>query len=249
MMKRAKRALKPYSKAIQTGYRAFRRRTAAAVPEWARPRAERALDYFDLVFVDHGIFRGLYANAHQVAPGVWRSSQPGPGQIRNWAKRGIRTIINLRGERDCGSYRLEVEACRKYGITLIDFQLHSRAVPTPRKVCEAHDLLKSVEYPVLLHCKSGADRAGLMSVLVVYFNQGRPMEKALKQLSLKFGHIRQSDTGVLDHFFERYIAHNRKQPIPFVEWLHRVYDPKTVHSEFKARGWANLIVNRALRRE
>lgn len=212
-------------------------------------RLNRALDYFDLTFVDHGIFRGIYANRHEIAPGVWRSSQPGPRQIAGYARRGIRTVINLRGERDCGSYRLEAEACKRHGIRLIDFQLRSRAVPSRDEVLEAMALLRDVDYPVLIHCKSGADRAGLMSVLVLFIKEGVPLEQALKQLSLKFGHIRQSDTGILDHFFERYLAHNSKHPMTFLEWLDKAYDPKAIRNDFRAKGWANLLVNRAMQRE
>jgi hypothetical protein len=84
---------------------------------------------------------------------------------------------------------------------------------------------------------------------VLFFKEGKPLEKATKQLSLKFGHIRQSDTGILDHFFDHYLAHNQRQPIPFLDWLDTAYDPKAIKREFRARPWANLLVNRALQRE
>ena len=121
----------------------------------------KAIDYFDLFFVDHHFFRAVYANRHQIAPGVWRSAQPGPAQIASFARKGIKTIVNLRGERDCGSYRLEVEACQRNGIKLVNFQLRSRMVPTVEVIHEARALFNELEYPILLHCKSGADRAGL----------------------------------------------------------------------------------------
>jgi protein tyrosine/serine phosphatase len=248
-MRRAKRLVKPYSRALQQGYRRFRRGLSARAPAWMQAPLDRALDYLDLIFVDHGIFRGIYANRHRIAPGIWRSSQPGPRQIARYASEGVRTIINLRGPRDCGSYRLEVEACRRHGVTLIDFPLKSRSVPSRAVVKQAESLLRAVDYPVLIHCKSGADRAGLMSVLVLFLKEGKPLEKAMKQLSLKFGHIRQSDTGILDHFFEHYLAHNRRQPIPFLDWLETAYDPKEIKREFRARPWANLLVNRAFQRE
>ncbi len=248
-MIRAKRVLKSISRALQTRYRGFRQGLVEKSPKWAGRRLHRTLDHFDLVFVDHGIFRGFYSNGHEIAPGVWRSSQPGPRQIARYARKGVRTVINLRGPRDCGSYRLEVEACRRHGLTLIDFPLKSRAVPTREAIREAEALLRNVEYPILIHCKSGADRVGLMSVLVLMLREGKPLKKAMKQLSLRFGHIRQSDTGIIDHFFEHYRAHNRKQPTPFLEWLETAYDPLAVKRDFRSKGWANLLVNRALQRE
>lgn len=248
-MRRAKRYLKPVSRAFQTGYRGFRRRLDRSAPSWLNRSLNKTLDHFDLIFVDHGLFRGVYSNRHEIAPGVWRSSQPSPLQIARYGRQGLRTIVNLRGPRDCGSYRLEVEACRRHGITLIDFPLKSRAVPSRQVIREAEALLRNVEYPILVHCKSGADRAGLMSVLVLMFREGKPVRKAIKQLSLKFGHIRQSDTGILDHFFEHYRAHDRHQPTPFLVWLETVYDPRAVKRDFQAKGWANLLVNRTLQRE
>ncbi|NJO56007.1 MAG: dual specificity protein phosphatase family protein [Rhodospirillales bacterium] len=113
----------------------------------------------------------------------------------------------------------------------------------------ARDVLERIEYPVLLHCKSGADRAGLMSVLYRHVRQGEPIETAMRELSWRYGHIRQSDTGVLDAFFERYLRDTAERPMPFFDWVEHVYDPDDVKSTFVAKGWANRIVNDLLRRE
>lgn len=207
-------------------------------------------EYFDLYLVDHGIFRILYSNSHRVADGVWRSSQPAPYQVGRFARRGVRTVINLRGERDCGSYRLELEACQRHGLKLIDFaMLRSRAAPDKELLLRLKELFDQVEYPVLIHCKSGADRAGIVSSLYLFFKEGRPIEEAVRHLSLRYGHVKQADTGVLDYFFERYIEHNRKAPTPFFEWIDTAYDPVELKQTFRARSWANLVVNRLAARE
>jgi protein tyrosine/serine phosphatase len=245
----AKRYTKPYAKALSRNYRAWRAGVERRVPDRLKGHVIKALDYFDLFFVDHHIFRAVYANRHQIAPGVWRSAQPSPAQIAFFARRGIKTIVNLRGDRDCGSYRLEVEACQRHGIKLVNFQLRSRMVPPVEVIHEARSLFNELEYPILLHCKSGADRAGLMSAFFMYMKEGRPIEEAVKQLSLKFGHFRQSETGVLDYLFERYMADSSAEPITFFEWLETRYDPAEIKRDFKSQGWANLIVNRALQRE
>jgi protein tyrosine/serine phosphatase len=248
-MRFAKRYVKPYSKSLQTGYRGFRRGLDTWLPAPAKPLLRRAMDYFDLVLVDHGVFRSIYSNTHQITPGVWRSAQPGPASIRRMARRGIKTIINLRGLRDCGSYRLQQAACKRHGIRLIDFPVQSRNCPAAQTIRAAGELFANIEYPVLLHCKSGADRAGLMAALLLTLKEGLPVEEATKQLSLKFGHIRQSDTGILDYVFEKYRQHNRQQPIAFMDWVNTVYNPIALKQEFRAKGWANLIVNQALHRE
>ena len=161
----------------------------------------------------------------------------------------MKTIVNLRGERTCGSYWLEQRMCDELGLELVNFQVRSRAAPTVEEVLRAKALFQRIEYPMLMHCKSGADRAGLMSVLYRHFREGMPIEAAKDELSLKYGHIRQADTGILDCFFERYIADNQVQPISFMDWVETRYDPDEVTEAFKSNGWANRFVDSVLQRE
>lgn len=218
-------------------------------PGWLRSHLGGPASYADMLLVDHGIFRLFYLNAHKIAPGAWRSAQPAPHNVRAFARAGVRTIINLRGPRVCGSYWLERQACAKAGIKLIDFTVYSRGAPTRADIHAAAELFRTAEYPILMHCKSGADRAGLMSVLYKHLHEGEPIAVAKQQLSLRYGHVRQADTGVLDYFFERYLADNAKRPMPFVTWVDTVYDPDELKATFRAKGWANRLVNTVLRRE
>jgi protein tyrosine/serine phosphatase len=249
MIRQTKRLTRPYVRVVQSSYRSFRSTVSAKSPAWLRERLDSTFDYFDLFMVDHGVFRALYSNTHLLSHDVWRSSQPAPRNIRRLAKRGLKTIINLRGDRDCGSYRLEQQACAKYGIELINFTVKSRQAPARQVFHEAKALFDRIEYPVLLHCKSGADRAGLMSVLFLILKAGVPVVEAKRQLSLRFGHIRQADTGVLDFVFDSYLAHSSHEPIAFLDWVDRHYDDKALGQNFKADGWANVVVNKLISRE
>ena len=218
-------------------------------PPWLRRIAGKPASYADMLLLDHGIFRMFYGNRHRLDGQAFRAAQPAPHQIRAAARLGVRTIVNLRGERLCGSYWLEQAACKRHGLKLVNYQVRSRAAPSLEELRGARELFETVEYPILMHCKSGADRAGLMSVLYQHIRGGVPMEKAIKQLSLRYGHIRQADTGVLDAFFERYLEDTKKRPMPFFEWVETVYDPDELKRTFKASGLANRIVNSVLRRE
>ena len=113
----------------------------------------------------------------------------------------------------------------------------------------ARELFERIEYPMLMHCKSGADRAGLMSVLYRHLREGVPIEIAKKELSWRFGHFRQADTGILDYFFERYLQDTAERPMPFFEWVEHVYDPIELKRSFQASTWANRLVNGVLRRD
>ncbi len=255
-MKIAKKQRRQINRAI----RAARNGLASRSPEWAQWLVGPFVDYLDMLFIDHGIFRLVYANCHQISEEAWRASQPAPHDIRRYARLGIRTIVNLRGARDCGSYRLEAAACARHGIRLVDFPLKSRAAPPAEVLHLARALLDEIEYPVLLHCKSGADRAGLMSALYLLFRARAPVEEALAQLHWRYGHFRQANTGVLDHFFESYLRHRLKhrghgtpqadgETEAFFDWVEKHYDAEQLKNSFRARSWANVLVNRILRRE
>ncbi|MEO1204949.1 MAG: sulfur transferase domain-containing protein [Pseudomonadota bacterium] len=242
LAKRAKRAVRGVTMAWRHGL-------IARAPDWARRRFGPTAGYLDMLLVDHGILRFAYLNKHKLADDAWRCAQPAPHQIRAMARQGVRTIINLRGERVCGSYWWERRACEDAGIKLVNFAVGSRAAPTRDELYRAKALFETVEYPIVMHCKSGADRAGLMSVLYRHMREGWPIEKAMQELSLKYGHIKQADTGVLDRVFECYLRDTATTPMTFFHWVDTVYDPDAVKERFRANGMANRMVNSILRRE
>lgn len=227
----------------------WRRNIADASPPLAHKIFVLIADYLDMIFIDHGIFRILYANRHKLSDGVWRSSQPWPHQIRYYASKGIKTLVNLRGVRDCGSYRLEVKACEQYGINLVNFKMVSHKAPSPDMLRDFKEVFDNLEYPILIHCKSGADRVGLASALYLFVRENSSYEEAVDQLHFRFGHFKQAKTGILDYFFQRYRDYNKEHPISFLEWVERVYDPDETKTSFRSQAWANTLVDSILRRE
>lgn len=213
-------------------------------------RRQRLRALMDMWLVDHGFIRDIYCNIHRLSPKAWRSAQPSPRHLA-WAKRqGVRTVVNLRGRRDrCGSYILEREACAALGLTLVDMPVRSRKPLEKDTILAAAALFERIEYPILLHCKSGADRAGLMSTLYLHLHEGVPLPTAMSHLSLRYGHVRQAKTGVIDYFYERYLADSRARPMTLLEWVADVYDPAALEADFHENWLAGIIVNRILRRE
>jgi protein tyrosine/serine phosphatase len=214
----------------------------------ATPR-QRAIAAFELYVLDHQGLRALWYNLHRVSPRLWRSGQPAPFQIARLAARGIKTIVNLRGARDDGGFLLEAEACRRHGVALVNFQTGSREPPTRDVVRAAKAMFETIEYPALLHCKSGADRAGMMSALYLILREGRPAEEALRQLALRYGHVKHAKTGVIDFFFESYRDHAARTGMEFMRWVEEVYDWQAMRRAFHDKRWASLIVDKVLRRE
>jgi protein tyrosine/serine phosphatase len=209
----------------------------------------RALGYFEHVFVDHAMFRYVYLNRHTVVPDVERAAQPSPHHLRAAARRGVRTVVNLRGARPCASYLMERAVCAETGMQLVDFVLTSRAAPSPADILAFDALIAGAERPMLLHCKSGADRAGLASALYLLLHEDRPVEQAMGQLALRYGHFRTARTGVLDAVFTAYKRDNDAAPIDFRTWVATRYDPAAVTSAFRSRRLADLVADRLLTRE
>jgi protein tyrosine/serine phosphatase len=204
---------------------------------------------WDMTWSDHAFLRVWWTNEAWISDEMVRTNQPWPFQIRKWAKRGVKTVINLRGGIHTSFHALERQTCEELGLSLVNFTLESRGAPKPADLHRAKALFDEIAYPALMHCKSGADRAGLASVLYLHFRKGVPIDEARKQLSLRFGHVRQGKTGILDYFFDRYLAEGAPKGLSLLDWADTAYDPKELKHTFLSSWWANVLVDRVLRRE
>lgn len=237
--------LKPHTRKLANAFKA--RRGAMDTPH------RRLLGWLEAWLMDHAFIRAVYCNIHKVSDRMYRSAQPAPGHVAAWAAKGVRTIVNLRGERDCAAYLLEKEACAAHGITLVDFPLGSREAPSKQRLHGLKELFARIDYPALMHCKSGADRAGLGAVLYLHLHEGVPLPEAMGQLSWRYGHIKQARTGVLDYLCERYIAETEASGKPFLQWVDEDYDPAELAASFRSSGRTsavgNTVVDKVLGRE
>lgn len=206
---------------------------------------QRAQAYFDLYWVDHGFLRAIYGNEYQIEAGVFRRAQPSPKDIRAFAAKGGKTIINLRGQGWGGPYLLECETCAANGLKMVDVRTSSRNLPSRETVLELADLYAHAARPLIFHCKSGADRAGLAAGLFVLFGGGA-LAAAKAELSSKYLHFRSSPTGVLDRLFEVFGESGSQD---FLEWIKTAYQPTEIEAKFHANRWGSVFVDWILRRE
>ena len=233
-------------------FRPARRRREERIARWNRPlakRPRRIRAWISMILTDHGIFRLFYLNLHKVSERFWRSAQPAPHQIRALAEKGVRTVVNLRGGREYGSWPLERETVEDCGMRLEEFLVRSRGAPDKETMLVARAFFAGLDYPVLVHCKAGADRAGFMSALYLLLHEGKSADEALGQLSARYGHFRFSKTGILDRFFELYRDQGEKRGLDFETWVRDVYDPEALERDFKPSFWSHVIVDGLLRRE
>ena len=226
---------------------------AAAAPIGADDAAlpgRRAFAWLNALLIDHAIFRLVWSNFSVVIPGrLYRSNHPTPGRLARQTRRyGLKALINLRGrQRGNGADALGRAIAARLGIEVIDVALKGRVAPDRDSIERLHDIYVRIEEPALMHCKSGADRTGFAAGAFILFHGGCA-DDALRQLSPRFGHIRQARTGILDAFFRRYRSDGEGRK-PFLDWVREDYDRDTLHREFHANRLASFIADRVLLRE
>ena len=71
----------------------------------------------------------------------------------------------------------------------------------------------------------------------------------MEQLSFKYLHVKQGKTGMIDFFFQTYLDETKDAPKPFMQWVEEDYEMEKVIAAFHSQWWANLLVDRILRRE
>ena len=217
----------------------------------ATPSGRRGA-WLNSLLVDHAVLRISWRNWSAVEPGrLYRSNHPLPWQLSQAkARHGLRSVINLRGNRAvCGSDVLGRARARELGLVHADAPFESRGAPHKDRIERLAAIFAEVPEPILIHCKSGADRTGLVAGLWLLL-QGQPVDAAIAQLHWRFGHISASKTGILDAFFQDYAAfQSRHGQKPFLDWLRQDYDEEALRARFRSKAWADRIVDGVLRRE
>ena len=186
-------------------------------------------------FVDHGFLRLLWRNFHRIGPGVYRSNQPSARQLAAvHAQVGLKTVLNLRGRSQQSFYLFEAETCARLGITLVDLPLSASQAPDPARLETLFTLLQTLPRPLLIHCKSGADRTGLAAVMYQLLIAKKPLEVARRQLSFRYLHVARSPAGIQDHILRHYAAAHALSGVGFMEWVRSDYDAAAITASFAA---------------
>ena len=194
--------------------------------------AQRRRAFWAYQFMDHAILRHVWSNFDQIAPGVYRSNQPGHWRLKRYRAMGIKTVLYLRASSEKWAFHFEKESLDTLGMTMINAPLHSRSAPTREAVQALIAAFRSIDKPFLMHCKSGADRAGLASAIYLMVMLGKDVDAARRMLSPRYIHLRFTKTGVLDLMLDHYAARNATSPISFEDWIDREYDASALQAAF-----------------
>lgn len=212
-------------------------------------RSGQARAWADCLLVDAGLLRVVWTNFAVVVPGeVYRSNHPTPWRLTRMARRlGLRTLINLRGRCGNGSDALSRARAERLGLHFIDVPLSSGRAPSRAQLVALAEALQAAPRPILVHCKSGADRAGFAAAVFLVLH-GETVARAMRQMSLRYGHLARSRAGMMDALLLRYAreAEGRK---PFLDWAREDYDQDSLRAGFRAGRPFEFVDRTILRRE
>jgi protein tyrosine phosphatase (PTP) superfamily phosphohydrolase (DUF442 family) len=175
----------------------------------------------------------LGRNEHAVLPGLaYRCAQLTGEQLEQAIrKHQIRTVVNLRG---CNPqvpwYVEEARATCQTDAAQEDISFSAGRVPSIIEMRRLVEVLDRTEYPILLHCKRGADRTGLAAAVLVLLQADGTLAEARRQLGLRYGHVALRRPAFLDTFLDQYEAWLSQQAqdhsqTVFRQWLRREYIP------------------------
>lgn len=95
---------------------------------------------------------------------------------------GIKTIINLRGAGPGDEYYDETEkVTRARGVKMLSYGFSTKHVPHRKSLLPLLETLRTAERPILVHCRSGADRTSEVSALYAMLYMGRTKEQAMDE--------------------------------------------------------------------
>jgi hypothetical protein len=173
------------------------------------------------------------SNFHAVIPGrVYRcSQQSGAGLATLVRAQDVRTVLNLRGCNPLVPWYLEeAQATQELDICQEDICFSAGRLPSVHEVRRLVEVLDRTAYPILLHCRRGSDRTGLVSAIILLLQTDTPLAQASRQLGLRYGHVAVGRPAFLNLFLEQYedwlgangLAHSCAV---FRRWLTREYLP------------------------
>ena len=126
-------------------------------------------------------------NFQEVVDGrIFRSAQFSGTKLEKYIrKHELKTIINLRGENEGKEwYETEKEIAANNHVEFYDLGLEALTLPPFLLLDPIVETLQSAKRPLLIHCRSGVDRTGLVSALALAIESDPPISLVKKQLPL-----------------------------------------------------------------
>jgi len=154
-----------------------------------------------------GLYMQVQGNFHSITRGeAYRSARLDGDKLEYYIKKyNIKSIVNLLGEHSRKPwYREEIQVCAQHNIKHYDIHLSATHEPTEEDARKLVEIFQNAPRPVLIHCKGGSDRSGLVAAMWKVIVGKEPKSEARKQLSMLYGHFPIGKTSAMDHFFENW---------------------------------------------
>lgn len=156
------------------------------------------------------VYLKVSGNFHTVEQGrVYRAGQINGAELEQAiSSYGIRSVLNLRGAAPGEAwYDNEIAVSRTKGIAHYDYGISAERLVSVAQAEEILLAIRNAPKPILIHCKAGSDRTGLVSALYL-FSRGVDAKSAERELSLRYGHFPYlvGGTAAMDDSFDAYVG-------------------------------------------
>jgi hypothetical protein len=119
-------------------------------------------------------------------------------------------------------YRSETESCQQRGVKHVTLSFSAQKMPPPGELKRLLKTFDTAEYPILFHCRGGADRSGLAGTLYLHLYKKIPLEEAQsRQLTLRYGHVPGGMARAMDDFLDLY--RRTKGDLGLRDWIEKKY--------------------------
>jgi hypothetical protein len=168
-----------------------------------------------------------------VIPGeILRSGRLDGGELQQAIERlDLRTVVSLTGSGPEDDWvGAERELCASLSVHHVTLPFSVDEWPGRAEVEEVIRILDDAERPLLFHCLRGVDRSGWASAVALLLADA-PVERALRQMSPRNGHLCDPGSCPLHRFFESYLDHLSATGRPagaasFRQWIADSYCPE-----------------------
>ncbi len=127
----------------------------------------------------------------------------------------IKTLINLRGAHPGDNWwDAEKDVCDRLGVAFVSIPMSAEDLPSRQALLDLYNTFITADYPILIHCRGGADRTGAASAIWRMVVLSHPRDEAMEELSVCYGHV---GAPTMDYLAEIF------QPDP--DWIMNEYDP------------------------
>lgn len=164
------------------------------------------------------VFR-ISQNFYEVEVGqLYRSAQLSQQEMKEFiGKYQIKTVISLRGyppREVMGNSINEMENLKNLNVQFVPIDLDDNYYPSQANALKIIEALEKSTYPILIHCRVGSDRTGMVAGMYKKFIKNKTDEEALDQLQFKYWHVR-ALRPAMSNFIKK---------VPTLDWLKKNYN-------------------------